>query len=112
MNLFHFYISREFQLAIFRSINRTSGRRSSVSSSTVVRLKETWQDEYKMAESGLSEQKYVIGGGRNLFNLKLEDERSCILVIMGATGDGKKELIAVEDGFRKAAYRGRIYYWI
>jgi putative transposase len=36
------------------------------------------------------------------FNIRLEGGRQCILVLMGATGDGKKELIAVQDGQRES----------
>ena len=36
------------------------------------------------------------------FNVRLEDDRSCILVIIGADKNGNKELIAVNDGFRES----------
>ena len=36
------------------------------------------------------------------FNIRLEEGRQCILVLMGATADGKKELIAVADGYRES----------
>ncbi len=36
------------------------------------------------------------------FNIRLEEDRQCILVLMGATPEGKKELIAVVDGFRES----------
>ncbi len=36
------------------------------------------------------------------FNVRLDDERSCILVVIGATRDGKKELLAVQDGYRES----------
>ena len=36
------------------------------------------------------------------FNIRLEEDRQCILVLMGATAEGKKELIAVMDGFRES----------
>jgi putative transposase len=36
------------------------------------------------------------------FNIRLEEDRQCILVLMGATADGKKELIALGDGFRES----------
>ena len=37
------------------------------------------------------------------FNIRLEEDRQCILVLMGATADGKKELIAIADGYRESA---------
>ena len=36
------------------------------------------------------------------FNIRLEEDRQCILVLMGTTADGKKELIAIADGFRES----------
>jgi transposase-like protein len=40
-------------------------------------------------------------------NVRLDEERSCILVVMGADAKGKKELLAVSDGYResKASWR-------
>jgi transposase-like protein len=37
------------------------------------------------------------------FNVRLETERQCLLVVVGATVDGRKELVAIEDGFRESA---------
>jgi len=37
------------------------------------------------------------------FNLRLEDERLCTLVMIGARPDGGKDLLAVEDGYRESA---------
>jgi transposase-like protein len=36
------------------------------------------------------------------FNIRLQEDRQCILVVLGATSDGKKELIAVSDGYRES----------
>lgn len=36
------------------------------------------------------------------FNIRLEQDRQCILVLMGATAEGRKELIAVADGYRES----------
>jgi len=41
------------------------------------------------------------------FNIRLEEDRQCILVLMGATADGKKELIAISDGHRESAQSWR-----
>jgi transposase-like protein len=37
------------------------------------------------------------------FNIRLEDDRLCTLVMIGARPDGEKELLAVEDGYRESA---------
>jgi len=40
---------------------------------------------------------YLWGDGVH-FNIRLEEDRQCILVLMGATADGRKELVAIVDG--------------
>lgn len=74
------------------------------SAEQVVRLKQVWQKEYETwTKRDLSGQKYVyfwVDGVH--FNVRLEDERQCILVIIAAREDGTKELLAVEDGFRES----------
>jgi transposase-like protein len=37
------------------------------------------------------------------FNIRLEDDRLCTLVMIGARANGAKELLAVEDGYRESA---------
>ncbi len=75
------------------------------SASTVTRLKESWEKEYQAWNTrDLTGKNYVYIWVDGIhFNLRLgEQDRQCILVMMGATADGKKELIAVADGFRES----------
>jgi len=74
------------------------------SAEQVVRLKQVWQAEYDTwTKRDLSGQKYVYFWVDGVyFNVRLEDERQCILVIIAAREDGTKELLAVEDGFRES----------
>jgi len=74
------------------------------SANTVVRLKEAWQEDYEVwNKRKFSESEYVyIFADGVYFNLRLEGERQCILVIMGVKSDGTKELVAVEDGVRES----------
>lgn len=74
------------------------------SAQQVVRLKSIWQAEYEAwNKRNLSGQKYVYFWVDGIyFNVRLEDERQCILVIIAAREDGTKELLAVEDGFRES----------
>ena len=37
------------------------------------------------------------------FNIRLEDDRLCTLVMIGVKADGTKELVAIEDGYRESA---------
>lgn len=75
-----------------------------LSASTVVRLKEVWADEYEAwSKRDLSEKRYVYLWADGVYcSARLEDERSCLLVIMGADSFGNKELLAVSDGFRES----------
>ena len=77
---------------------------SGLSATNVVRLKEIWKQEYKeWSERDVSGKEYAyIWADGIYFNVRLDDERSCILVVMGATASGKKELIAILDGYRES----------
>jgi transposase-like protein len=75
-----------------------------LSASTVTRLISTWQDEYAgWSKRDLSDKHYVYVWADGIhFNVRLEEDRTCILVLIGATADGRKELIAVTDGYRES----------
>jgi transposase-like protein len=74
------------------------------SAENIVRLKQVWQKEYEdWRQRDLSRSRYVYWWADGIyFNVRLDDDRQCLLVIIGATADGTKELIAVEDGFRES----------
>lgn len=75
-----------------------------LSPSTIVRLKEHWAQEYAgWSQRDLQGKEYVyVWVDGVYFNVRLEGERTCILVVMGATPEGKKELVAVWDGVRES----------
>jgi putative transposase len=79
-----------------------------LSATNIVRLKECWQQEWKdWSKQSLAEKTYVYLWADGIyFNIRLEEpdnSRQCILVLMGATADGRKELIAITDGYRESA---------
>jgi transposase-like protein len=76
-----------------------------LSASTVTRLKSCWEDEYhEWSKRSLKGKQYVYVWADGIhFNIRLEEDRQCILVLMGATEEGKKELIAIHDGHRESA---------
>lgn len=77
---------------------------SGLSASTITRLMSTWQQDYAAWSKRSLEGKtfvYVWADGVH-FNIRLQEDRQCILVLMGATAEGKKELIAVADGYRES----------
>lgn len=77
---------------------------SGLSPASVVRMKQLWIDEYhNWSKRDLTGKRYVYLWADGLyFGVRLTDERPCVLVIMGATEDGTKELIAIHDGQRES----------
>ena len=75
-----------------------------LSAATVTRLIAQWQAEQAAwSRRDLSDKQYVYVWADGIhFNIRLEEDRQCILVLMGATADGTKELIAVQDGHRES----------
>ena len=75
-----------------------------LSATTVTRLNTQWQEDHRQwSRRDLSEKHYVYVWADGIhFNIRLEEDRQCILVLMGATAEGHKELIAVQDGFRES----------
>lgn len=78
-----------------------------LSATNICRLKRVWEDEWKdWSRRDLSARHYVYVWADGIyFNVRLEDtanKKQCILVLMGATADGKKELIGMADGYRES----------
>jgi len=78
-----------------------------LSAGTIVRLKNVWQTEWQdFSKRSLKDTQYVYVWADGIhFNIRLEsieNRRQCILVLMGATASGKKELIAITDGYRES----------
>jgi transposase-like protein len=75
-----------------------------LSSANIVRLKKIWEDEYKEWKNrDLSDKNYVYFWVDGIyFNIRLEEDRSCMLVIMAADRHGEKELLSVSDGYRES----------
>src|SRR5262245_9592625 len=75
-----------------------------LSANTVTRLKAAWEEEHRVwSQRSLKDKHYVYVWADGVhFNIRLEEGRQCILVLMGATADGTKELIAIADGFRES----------
>ncbi|MFZ0627394.1 MAG: IS256 family transposase [Acidimicrobiia bacterium] len=78
-----------------------------LSANVIVRLKEQWADEYdEWMRRDLSSTQYVYIWADGIYaNVRLEDDankKQCLLVLMGATTDGRKELIGVIDGYRES----------
>jgi putative transposase len=76
-----------------------------LSPTNITRLTACWEKEYAdFRRSDLSGREYIyvwVDGVH--FNIRLEDDRLCTLVMIGSRPDGEKELLAVEDGYRESA---------
>jgi len=75
-----------------------------LSANTIMRLKNVWEEEYRTwAKRDLTGKQYLYLWVDGIYtNVRLEDDRSCMLVVMGATSSGDKELVAVCDGYRES----------
>jgi transposase-like protein len=75
-----------------------------LSAKTISRLKEAWKEEHqRWRQRDLSTRRYVYFWADGIhFNVRMEDAAQCILVIIGATAEGHKELVALADGYRES----------
>jgi len=75
-----------------------------LAAATISRLKAVWQDEHAQWERrDLNNKQYVYWWVDGIhFGVRLEEANQCILVIIGATAEGKKELVVLADGFRES----------
>jgi transposase-like protein len=75
-----------------------------LSASTISRLKEGWQDDLDVWQKrSLAGKEYVyfwVDGVH--FGARMENDKQCILVVLGATADGRKELVGMTDGYRES----------
>jgi transposase-like protein len=81
------------------------GSDAGLSSSTITRLTETWQQDAKMFSSrDLREKDYVYVWADGIHvNIRLSEHKLCLLVVIGVRADGRKELITLTDGYRESA---------
>ena len=80
-----------------------------LSAATVRRLVADWQEEAaRWQRRDLGARRYVhLWADGVCFTPRLEQERPCVLVLIGADADGRKELLALEDGYRESAQSWR-----
>jgi len=81
------------------------GTSAGLSAATVTRLTGQWQDEARaFADRDLSavDYVYVWADGVHL-NVRLDEAKLCLLVMIGVRVDGRKELVALAEGYRESA---------
>ena len=96
----------DFEEALAALLGKDAG---GLSASTIARLKEAWIDEHaRWRERDLSAKRYVYVWADGIYvQARLEDDAQCLLVIIGATADGKKELVGLADGIRESTQSWR-----
>jgi putative transposase len=92
----------EFEEALIALLGKDAG---GLSASTVGRLKVAWSEEHaRWSKRDLSAKRYVYFWADGIHvQARLEDAAQCLLVIIGATPEGKKELVGLIDGVRESA---------
>jgi putative transposase len=96
----------DFEEALAALLGKNAG---GLSASTIGRLKEAWSDEHaRWSRRDLSSKRYVYFWVDGIHvQARLEDDAQCLLVIIGATPEGKKELVGLIDGVRESAQSWR-----
>ena len=91
----------DFEEALLALLGKDAG---GLSASTIVRLKDAWSDEHaRWSKRDLSAKRYVYFWVDGIHvQARLEDDAQCLLVIIGATPEGKKELVGLIDGVRES----------
>ena len=75
-----------------------------LSANTVSRLKADWiKQHHEWSQRDLSQKRYAYFWADGIYSNVRMDDRLCLLVIVGVTEHGHKELVAVEDGFRESS---------
>jgi transposase-like protein len=92
----------DFEEALAALLGKDAG---GLSASTIARLKEAWVDEHaRWRGRDLSAKRYVYVWADGIYvQARLKDDAQCLLVIIGATADGKKELVGLADGIRESS---------
>jgi len=92
----------DFEEALAALLGKDAG---GLSASTVARLKEAWSEEHaRWSRRDLSSKRYIYFWVDGIHvQARLEDATQCLLVIIGATPEGKKELVGLIDGVRESA---------
>jgi putative transposase len=98
--------SGQFEEALIALLGKDAG---GLSASTIARLKEAWSEEHaRWSRRDLSAKRYVYFWVDGIhIQARLEDNAQCLLVIIGATPEGKKELVGLIDGVRESGQSWR-----
>jgi transposase-like protein len=96
----HGLSSGDFVPALGQFLGSTAG----LSGPVITKLTETWKAEQRtFAARDLSSVDYVYLWADGIHvNIRLEEHKLCLLVLIGVRADGRKELVALADGYRES----------
>src|SRR5258708_38305881 len=96
----------DFDEALVALLGKDAG---GLSASPIGRPKDAWSDEHlRWSKRDLSTKRYVYFWADGIHvQARLEDDAQCLLVIIGATPEGEKELVGLIDGVRESAQSWR-----
>jgi putative transposase len=96
----------DFEDALIALLGRDAG---GLSAATIGRLKEAWSEEHaRWSKRDLSTKRYIYFWVDGIHvQARLEDTTQCLLIIIGATPEGRKELVGLTDGVRESAHSWR-----
>src|SRR5205809_2589290 len=96
----------DFEDALIALLGRDAG---GLSAATIGRLKEVWSEEHaRWSKRDLSAKRYIYFWVDGIHvQARLEDTAQCLLIIIGATPEGRKELVGLTDGVRESAQSWR-----
>ena len=97
----HGLSSNDFGPALEQFLGSDAG----LSAATITRLTTQWQDEARAFNTrSLADTDYVYCWVDGIhLKVRLEADKVCLLVVIGVRADGRKELVALADGFRESA---------
>ena len=97
----HGLSSGDFTAALSQFLGTSAG----LSAPVITKLTETWKAEQRtFTERDLSGVDYVYLWADGIHvNIRLEEHKLCLLVMIGVRADGRKELVALADGYRESA---------
>ena len=80
------------------------GSSAGLSASVITKMTETWKAEQRtFSQRDLSDVDYVYLWADGIHvNIRLEEHKLCLLVMIGVRHDGRKELVALADGYRES----------
>jgi putative transposase len=85
---------------VFRAL---VGETAALSPASILRLKQEWADEYRLWRGRPITERYAYLFADGLYlKAGLEKEKTAVLVVLGVTADGRKELLAMEEGYRES----------